>query len=512
MQGEPQVIEIALIDTGIYRPGNYRTSFSLKIEPANGTSRLSVGPVSEASITIIDTNARTGSISMQQESVMVKENEGAVLLKVTRKHGADCEALVKYRSVAIQGSDFGHYGADLPFQEGSVVWGEGDDSIKTILLPIIDDDVIQKGRDTNNVEAFYVEIYDAGCASLGEPLTLRTRVEIIDDDTEGSLVVERKTFTVHSTDGHVDVGVHRVSGSGPVSLNYHVLPGSAIAGRDFLETSGELVWQGVELGRRSLRIALLNKASSTAERRVPHMTLLVRFSYKHGILLDSNEVLVTVLNAYAMPGKVGFANMSQCQLAAPQLTSQLCAMHLVQCLHLCAMHGEDETADLALRRTEGYAGTVSVKYEVHHVMHTRKRTSWNECVSWVHTTAGKHHEWCINDLGPSFRHVAQETAGCRQGFGKGVCEEEEGGEKGGVSMSMELNITGTVTWPDGDASQKYIRIPLALDGGTRSMLQYLRVTISEAQGNQDAPTVDGDRNTAYITILDQYTGELIHLH
>jgi hypothetical protein len=68
------------------------------------------------------------------------------------------------------------------------------------------------------------------------------------------------------------------------------------------------------------------------------------------------------------------------------------------------------------------------------------------------------------------------------------------------------------------------------------MLQYLRVTISDAHANQDAPTVDGDgkrgvdgdgkrgvdgdantayivdgeRNTAYITILDQYTGELIN--
>jgi hypothetical protein len=105
-----------------------------------------------------------------------------------------------------------------------------------------------------------------------------------------------------------------------------------------------------------------------------------------------------------------------------------------------------------------------------------------------------------------------------------------------MRMSMELNLTGTVTWPDGDASQKYIRIPLALDGGTRRMLQYLRVTISDAHANQDAPTVDGDgkrgvdgdgkrgvdgdantayivdgeRNTAYITILDQYTGELIN--
>jgi hypothetical protein len=326
------------------------------------------------------------------------------------------------------------------------------------------------------------------------------------------LVVERKTLMVHSTDGHVDVGVHRVSGSGPVSLHYHVLPGSAIAGRDFLETSGELVWQGVELGRRSLRIPLLNNPSSTPQRTVPHMTLLVRFSYKHGIIIDSNEVLVTVLNAYAMPGKVGFAYLPLCQHAAPELTSQLCAMHLVQCLHLCPMHGEDETADLALRRTEGYAGEVSVKYEVHHVMHTRKRRTWIDCVPWVQTTAGKHDERCINDLGPSSRHVAQETAGCRQGFGKGVCEEEEEGEKGGMRISMELNLTGIVTWPDGDASQKYIRIPLAFDGGTRRMLQHLRVTISDAHGNQDARTVDGDRNTAYITILDQYIGELINFH
>jgi hypothetical protein len=65
-----------------------------------------------------------------------------------------------------------------------------------------------------------------------------------------------------------------------------------------------------------------------------------------------------------------------------------------------------------------------------------KTHTWQKCVAWAKTSPGKHDDWCRRDVGPSFRHVGQDTAGCKEGYGKGVCEEEGAGggkcEKRGV--------------------------------------------------------------------------------
>jgi hypothetical protein len=52
---------------------------------------------------------------------------------------------------------------------------------------------------------------------------------------------------------------------------------------------------------------------------------------------------------------------------------------------------------------------------------SQKVLPWNNCVAWAETTPGKHHDWCVNDLGPGFNHVGQDKGACAQGFGRGIC-------------------------------------------------------------------------------------------
>jgi hypothetical protein len=49
------------------------------------------------------------------------------------------------------------------------------------------------------------------------------------------------------------------------------------------------------------------------------------------------------------------------------------------------------------------------------------RETWNNCVSWGETGAGKHDDWCRNDKGQNWSHVGQDGGGCTLGWGKGVC-------------------------------------------------------------------------------------------
>ena len=351
-QGEPQPIEVALIDTGNYTAGTYNTTFRVQLEATlQGSERMIVGPVSEAQVTIINTNARTGTIRMGQSKIIVGELHGIILLNVTRTGGADCAATVLYRTVAIPGSDFGHYGTNHLSQQGQVVWLEGDDATKTISLPIIDNKEIQEGG-----EAFYVEIYDAGCASL-DVSAARAKVEVTDDERIGILVVEKKELVVSSLDDVVEVAVRRVGGSArPVSLDFDLAPGTALAERDYGDISGRMIWKSGEFGLRYVRIPILNDNSSSSTEL--QRSFLVRLLYVVGTTVDADQVDVTILNANAQPGKVGFVSMSQCRAPLPSTSN------------FCLIYTEGETARLEVTRTGGYAGAISVLYTIKNLTST----------------------------------------------------------------------------------------------------------------------------------------------
>ena len=290
LRGEPQAIDIALIDNGNYSPGKYRTTFTLTIDPVIVGPRLEVSPITEARVTIINTNARTGTIGIEPSLVTVSESQGSVLLNLTRTNGSHCDAMVRYRTVAIQGSDFGHYGVDHHSQRGELLWPENDVSFKTISLPILDNNEIQDGN-----EEFFVEVFDAGCASLDlSSPTVRSRVAVTDDEKVGVLVVEDQDVTVESSKGFVDVGVRRVGGSArPVALDYVLVPGTGAAGRHYKDVSGQLIWRHGEFGLRNIRVQLLNDTSSTSllQRGLFH----VQFSYVIGTTIDTEDVRVNIL-------------------------------------------------------------------------------------------------------------------------------------------------------------------------------------------------------------------------
>jgi len=305
---------------------------------------MTVGPVSEAEVTIINTNARTGTIRMAQPTAVVGEHQGVISLNLTRTGGTDCDAAVLYRTVAIVGYDYGHYGINHLSQQGRVVWSEGDAAAKTIALPIVDNNEIQEGG-----EVFFVEIYGSTCAFL-DPAAARTKVEVMDDERVGTLVVEKKKLLVSSIDSFVEVSIRRVGGSArPISLDFDLASGTALPGRDYRDRSGSLTWLSGEFGLRHIRVPILNDNSSTTELQ---RTFKVRLLYIVGTTVDADMIDITILNAYAQPGKIGFASMSQCRAPLPSMSD------------FCITLNEGETARLELVRTGGYAGLLSVSYTV----------------------------------------------------------------------------------------------------------------------------------------------------
>lgn len=79
----------------------------------------------------------------------------------------------------------------------------------------------------------------------------------------------------------------------------------------------------------------------------------------------------------------------------------------------------DDMGSKAIARLGGEAISVM---KIAEAVRPRERRPWNNCVVWGETSAGKHDDWCMNDLGPGWKHVGQEGAGCAKGWGKGICE------------------------------------------------------------------------------------------
>jgi hypothetical protein len=70
-EAQPKPISIALVNSGIYRQGSYETSFSIELFEATGGADL--GNLSTTTVTVVNTNAEPGVLSLTQQSATVSE-------------------------------------------------------------------------------------------------------------------------------------------------------------------------------------------------------------------------------------------------------------------------------------------------------------------------------------------------------------------------------------------------------------------------------------------------------
>eukprot|EP00730_Choanoeca_flexa_P019991 TRINITY_DN9773_c0_g2_i1.p1 TRINITY_DN9773_c0_g2~~TRINITY_DN9773_c0_g2_i1.p1 ORF type:complete len:841 (+),score=251.91 TRINITY_DN9773_c0_g2_i1:109-2631(+) len=122
-----------------------------------------------------------------------------------------------------------------------VVFPAGQDTV-TLEVTIIDDD--EEEQD----EVFYLKLSEPQ-PSTADVLTGRDQVSIIiiDDDHPGEIGFHVAEAQVMENDGAVSIKVMRMNGTkGEAKVDYCTEDGSAVAGKDYTETSGELVFAAGE--------------------------------------------------------------------------------------------------------------------------------------------------------------------------------------------------------------------------------------------------------------------------
>jgi ribosomal protein L35AE/L33A len=188
----------------------------------------------------------------------VTEDGGSVEITVTRVGGSDGAVSVQYAS----SDETATAGEDYIAVSGTLNWGDGDVSNKTIIVPIIDDANIEGD------ETFLLTLKNAtGGVIIGNPST--AVVAIINTDcllpSNGSIQINcspqsstlqfsSATYSVNEGGGSIKFTVTRIGGSnGAVSVNIVSSDGTAKAGEDYTKVKGKLKWADGDTSDKSFK-------------------------------------------------------------------------------------------------------------------------------------------------------------------------------------------------------------------------------------------------------------------
>jgi len=182
------------------------------------------------------------TVQFAVEKHAVLENAGSVTAKVVRTGALDLQASVKFKTregTAKAGTDYKHSEGMLTFRAGEVE--------QTITIQIIDDATYEED------EEFYVDL-ETDVTDVVEAevrLAIKTlTVVIVDDDMPGMIAFGEDELRIEEPvrDEEVSIPVVRSNGSsGRVVCNYRTEDITAMAGTDYEDTEGELVFENTEM-------------------------------------------------------------------------------------------------------------------------------------------------------------------------------------------------------------------------------------------------------------------------
>jgi hypothetical protein len=79
------------------------------------------------------------------------------------------------------------------------------------------------------------------------------------------------------------------------------------------------------------------------------------------------------------------------------------------------------------------------KWQTDKIRLTNDALPWSNCVPWPDTSAGKHDDYCVNDIGVGWYHGGQTGNGCSIGFGKGLCKRTD------AKINIDLETDGYIS-------------------------------------------------------------------
>lgn len=232
-------ISVQIVDD-LIQESNEQFSVVLS-DPTGGAT---IGPSNTATITITNDDL-AGAFNFTPLAYNVSEGTSTVTLTVTRDNGNSGPASVAWATVdgtATAPGDFTAASGVLNFVNG--------ETEKIITVSIIDDPFQEP------IESFGVVLSDPVGATLGSATT--ATVSITSNDVAGQLAFDPVSYSPLEGSGTLLLTVKRTLGSsGPVSVSWASVNGSANAPGDFIASSGTLDFADGETSK-TISITLVN--------------------------------------------------------------------------------------------------------------------------------------------------------------------------------------------------------------------------------------------------------------
>lgn len=204
-----------------------------------------LGAQSVATVTITDNDS---NIQFDAATASVNESAGTVTLNVTRTGTLGAAASTRYATAAGTALATG----DFTITSGTLNWGAGDGSTKTITVPIVNNTLVE------GLETFSVMLNTPTGATLGG--TNKSTVTIVDNDS--AIQFAAATATVNEAAGTLTLNVTRTAGAGAsldvATVAYATANGTAIAGSDYTATSGTLTWGAGDIAAKTITVPISN--------------------------------------------------------------------------------------------------------------------------------------------------------------------------------------------------------------------------------------------------------------
>lgn len=303
-------------DTAVEGPETFR----IQLSNATGGARVEPG----AEITLAD--YEEGELSLALTATTVREDGGSLILPILRDGGVDGDITVGFTVQATPVGSGASAVTDFEVSPRTTTLADGA-AEGAIAIRILDDGLMEGD------EAFLVTLRSVeGGARLGAALETMVTIQ---DWEEGRAEFSPMALSVDEDAEAAELRLERRQGSdGPASVTFRSVGGSAEANIDFQQTEGEIRWADGEAGAQTILIPLLDDQAVESDE-----TFVVRVEQVSGVRMSvGEEVSVTIKDRE--PGAFTFAAVNP------------------------AFAETDGTQTLAVRRIDGSAGPVSVRYEL----------------------------------------------------------------------------------------------------------------------------------------------------
>ncbi len=201
---------------------------------------------------------QAGTISFGESRYMVREEDGAIEITLTRAAGNEGDVSVRVQEA---GMGTARAGADFRRFDGLLRWSDGESGDKKLRI-----EVIQDGVTGERIESLAMFLgAPSGGAGLGA--NRRAVLDIVDAGARfGELAFENASYAVSENQGSLSVVVKRSNGDvGRVSVKYATGDKEAAAGKDYGAVSGTLVFADQEV-EKSITIPIMDNSIKDGDR------------------------------------------------------------------------------------------------------------------------------------------------------------------------------------------------------------------------------------------------------